>query len=346
MNYPWGQWVTLDDAFYRYTNKGYWEHVNDAAMNKLIAHRAMKAYELRKKDGVVHRVFPFGTDNKVASSFKFNRKALDMGKVEYNRHLLCFSNFTVDLRTGEAIPHNCSHFLTTAIAAEYYPNRPCPEVFQFIYDAYGEEMLALVRACISMLLDPTAPYGKFIHLIGPSGSGKGTLLRLLSEMFGLDHVCSSTSFEDLATPEGRHQQLTGVSIFTLPDVGGYITGLKAFYELVDNGPMSGRALFNSHAYQKRWDVRFFIASVDHLQIENSGDGWDRRCIPLPTKPREGNEDPYLGSKLAQVKGDIISWALAMPREERDRLILTAGSTNERIQNHKQDAAVYGKLIDI
>ncbi len=32
----------------------------------------------------------------------------------------------------------------------------------------------------------------------------------------------------------------------------------------------------------------------------------------PTKPREGSEDPYLGSKLTQVKGDIISWALAMP----------------------------------
>lgn len=227
-----GKWVTIDDAFYRYSNKGYWEHINDSAVNKLITHRAMKAYDIREKGGVVRRVFPFGTDNKVTSTFKFNRKALNVGKVEYNRHLLCFSNFTVDLRTGEAIPHDRSHFLTTAIAAEYYPNRPCPEVFrQFIYDAYGAEMLDLVRAYISTLLDPTAPYGKFIHLIGASGSGKGTLLRLLSEMFGLEHVRSGTSFEDLATPEGRHQQLTGVSIFTLPDVGGYITGLKAFYEL-------------------------------------------------------------------------------------------------------------------
>jgi guanylate kinase len=35
-----------------------------------------------------------------------------------------------------------------------------------------------------MLIDPTAPYGKFMHIIGPSGSGKGTLLRLWGEIFG------------------------------------------------------------------------------------------------------------------------------------------------------------------
>jgi hypothetical protein len=193
-----------------------------------------------------------------------------------------------------------------------------------------------------MLLDPTAPYGKFIHLMGPSGSGKGTLLRFWGEMFALDDFRSG-DFKNLATAEGRHQYLTGAALYAVPDVGGFVQGLKAFYELVDNGPMSGRALFSSSGYQKIWNTRFVVASVDHLQIENSGDGWDRRCLPLPTKAREGIEDPNLGTKLASVKGQIISWALAMPREERDRLILHP-STNERVQLLKQDAAIHGDPV--
>lgn len=139
------------------------------------------------------------------------------------------------------------------------------------------------------------------------------------------------------------QHLTGAAIYAVPDVGGYVQGLKAFYELTDNGPMSGRALFSSHAYQKYWRIRFIIASVEQLLIENSGDGWDRRCLPLVTKARTGIEDPQLGSKLSAVKGEIISWALAMDRTERDRYLLQP-STNEQIMNVKHDAAICGDPV--
>jgi hypothetical protein len=233
--------------------------------------------------------------------------------------------------------------LTTAIAADYHPSQECPEVFlNFIKSAFGEDLIEAIRAYTSMLLDPTAPYGKFIHIIGPSGSGKGTILRFWGEMHGVDHFRSG-DFKNLSTAEGRHQYLTGVSLFAVPDVGGYVQGLKPFYELVDNGPMSGRALFSSSGYQKLWNTRFVIASVDHLQVENAGDGWDRRCLPLPTKARNGIEDPNLGRKLAEVRGQVISWALAMPREERDRLILQP-STNKRVQDLKHDAAIHGDPV--
>ena len=335
-----GQRVTIEDTFYRDTGKGYWSRVPDKSVLKTIGLKCKKAYKLNKYG---ERVFPFFTDSKKKSAFQVCRDAIDVGELPANRHLRCFNNCTVDLRTGEPIPHDPKHFLTTTVAADYQPNQPCPQVFlDFIRSAYGEDLIEVIRAYTSMLLAPTAPYGKFIHLMGPSGSGKGTLLRLWGEMFAVEHFRSG-EFNNLSTAEGRHQYLTSAALYTVPDVGGYIQGLKAFYELVDNGPMTGRALFSSNAYQKRWDTRFVIASVDHLQIENSGDGWERRCLPLPTKAREGIEDPNLGTKLASVKGQIISWALAMPREERDRLILHP-STNERVLALKQDAAIHGDPV--
>lgn len=335
-----GQWVTIEDTYYRDTGNGYWSRVPDKSVLKMIGLKCKKAYKINKYG---ERVAPFFTDAKKKSAFLICRDAIDVGELPANSHLRCFNNCTVDLRTGVPIPHDPKHFLSTTVAADYQPSQPCPQVFlDFIRSAYGEDLTEVIRAYTSMLLDPTAPYGKFIHLMGPSGSGKGTLLRLWGEMFAIEHFRSG-EFNNLSTAEGRHQYLTSAALYTVPDVGGYVQGLKAFYELVDNGPMTGRALFSSNAYQKRWDTRFVIASVDHLQIENSGDGWDRRCLPLPTKAREGIEDPNLGTKLAEVKGQIISWALAMTREERDRLILHP-STNERVLALKQDAAIHGDPV--
>jgi hypothetical protein len=104
--------------------------------------------------------------------------------------------------------------------------------------------------------------------------------------------------------------------------------------------MTGRALFNSVAYSKQWYIRFWLASVDHLQIENAGDGWIRRAYPIPVKSRTVKPDPDLRTKLEQCKADIISWALAMPRQERERILLSPPES-EQAMNLALDAALYG-----
>ncbi|MDY6785668.1 MAG: tyrosine-type recombinase/integrase [Cyanobacteriota bacterium] len=108
--------------------------------------------------------------------------------------------------------------------------------------------------------------------------------------------------------------------------------------------MSGRGLFNPDGYQKCWNARFAVASVDHLQIENAGDGWSRRCIPLPTKRRSGRPDPALREKLASCRADVISWALAMPTEERDRILHNARGLFAQIRRVKRNAEIYGDSV--
>lgn len=345
-----GDWITIDQAFYQYGGAGAWQPVLDADIQKAIADLSRKAYKakkIRNADGDYETVpnYSFARDGNVKSAFAFCRASLSapVHKIE-NRHLRAFQNCTVDMRTGATTPHDKNHFLTTAIAADYTPNQECPEAFKdFVLSAFGEDLLPVIRAVTYMFLDPTAPYGKFVHLLGPSGSGKGTMLRLWQEMFGVAHCRSANSLSELATPEGRHQNLTGVSFFQLPDVGGRLEGVKAFYELVDNGPMSGRALFSAAGYQKRWDVRFAIASVDYLRIEYSGDGWDRRVIILPTKQRSGAMDKTLETRLTDVKGEIISWAIAMPKAERDD-VLGDLTRFESIENCQLESGLAGDPI--
>ena len=333
----------INSAMYQYTGAGWWQRQDEKRCEHAIAVCSEKVFKLHQvSKWEWEETFPFSSESCAKSALKYAMKRLYLEPPQ-NRHFRAFKNGTVDMSTGELLPHDPAHYLTSAIESDYIRDRPCPQIFlDFIISAFGEDQLDAVRAYTSMLIDPTAPYGKFIHIIGPSGSGKGTLLRLWGEIFGLEDSHSG-DFAELSNPESRHQHLTGKSLYTIPDTGGYITGVRPFYELVDNGKLSGRSLYSSCGYTKEWNCRFVAASVDHLQIENAGDGWDRRCLPLLSKGREGLEDPYLRHKLSAVKADIVSWALAMPRSERDAILLQP-SKNNRIRLAKLDAATYGDPV--
>lgn len=338
------EWMVLNSAFYVWSEEHkVWLHQDDTKAYKRIADASEDVYKLTFNKEFGWRVTkPYETNSFKESAFKYCRSRLELaGLLPTNTHLLGFKNCVVDLRTGEQMAHRKDFYLTNIIPHDYSANKPCPEVFlKFLTESFGEELIQVIRAFTSMFLDPTAPYGRFPHLLGLSGGGKGTLGRLWSSFFGESGSSSAAQFADISTPEGRHQYLSGKRIFGFPDVGGYAEGVRAFYELVDNGAMSGRALFNPVAYSKQWYVRFWIASVNHLQIENAGDGWMRRAYPIPVKNRNVTPDPDLWRKLQEVKSDIISWALAMPREERDRILLSPPESN-RAKNMVLDASLYG-----
>ena len=338
-----GDWRVIDAAFYQWKEHlGYWQHQKDTLINAQIADAGEKAFKLKhSKEFGWQVVKPYETNSHKESAFKYVRSRLERSDEPLsNTHLVAFKNCVVDMRTGQTMPHNKEHFLTSMIPYDYEPGKECPETFRrFVAESFGEDMLPIIRAFTSMFLDPTAPYGRFPHLIGQSGGGKGTLGRFWNSLWG-EASDSAVNFSEIATPEGRHQFLTGKRIFGFPDVGGFVQGVRAFYELVDNGELSGRALFNPVGYMKLWNVRFWAASVDFLQIENAGDGYARRAYPIPVKARSVKPDPDLKLKLEAVKADVISWALAMPRVERDRILLSEPE-NERVINLRLDAALYG-----
>ena len=337
-----GNWWVTDSSFYHFDGK-VWQHQPDNRILALAAKAAEKTYKLSYSDTFGwYAKNPYPCNSHKESAFKYTRSRLEREESSIaNNHLLAFKNCVVDMRTGDTMPHDKNYFLQNIIPYDYEPGKNCPEVFlQFITQAFGADMVDVIRAFTSMFLDPTAPYGRFPHLIGQSGGGKGTLGRFWSLLFGESGSGNGSYFSDISTPEGRHQYLTGKRIFGFPDMGGYAEGVRSFYELIDNGPLSGRALFNPVAYNKQWNVKFWLASVDHLQIENAGDGWARRAYPIPVLNRNVQPDPGLGLKLEAVKADVISWALAMPREERDRILLSRPSVDRAI-NAALDASLYG-----
>lgn len=330
-------WFVSDGGAFFQDCGTHWQLREDADVAKAIGDFAEECYELKE----VGKNFKFGTSKNLEATLKYCRRTLHRKDKIANRHLKAFLNGTVDTRTGKLEPHNKEHYLLECSPYNYVENASLPETLkQFLLSSFGELQIPTIRAFTSMLLDPTAPFGRFPHVIGNSGDGKGTLLRLWECVVGSESSSSSQDFSELGKPEGRYQLLLGKSFFYIPDTGGFQSGLKAFYELVDNGPMSGRALYMPKAIQKKWNVRFAVASVEHLPIEHAGDGWDRRCIPIPTIKSTKEVDPNLGQKLSEELGEIAGWALSMDKEERDN-ILTLPVSNPVLLALKQEGAIIG-----
>jgi phage/plasmid-associated DNA primase len=335
-------YISLNGNCYKWTGT-HWGMVNNEAMMTHIANESQKFHRPSRQKEML---YTFATERDVNSGLNFFKFLHNRNEInESNTHLIAFDNGTLDINTNVLSPHhNQNDYLTFKIMGDYLKDAKLPDVAQnFLISAFGEELIPYIRAVCRMYLDSTFPYGKFVHVIGPSGSGKGTFIRLLLSMLSPSSIGSGNDLTCFNKPDKIMQELSGKSIYALPDMGGFTSNCTGFYELVDNGILSGRNLFSSHTIAKSWGVRFIVGSVAPLKVGGSSDGWSRRVLQLPTKKREGKPDIYLEKNLKDASALIASWALQMSKEEALELILNA-SGNEIIRQSILEAAIFGDSI--
>lgn len=98
--------------------------------------------------------------------------------------LLNFINWTVDLRTGERLPHRSEHFITKIVRHNYVPGATCPWWHAFLRRAVPGLESYIQRAIGYSLTGDTSEKVVFI-CYGPGNNGKTTFLstifRLLEE---------------------------------------------------------------------------------------------------------------------------------------------------------------------
>ena len=318
---------------------GYWKSVPDELIERRVLETSEEAFYRHGKDGSKKK--SLATVPNIERTMKFAAKKLfQPSESTNNSHLIAFKNGTVCTKTGMISEHSPENHITSGLPYEYEPDQSeCPPAMQrYINSSFGADQVEYVRAAIALVLDLTAE-DKFIHVIGPSGSGKGVFTRLMMKFFGSELVGSPNNFRLFAEPEKIHQYLGGKRFVAVDDIVGHIgEEIGRFYTAVERTGMDARSLFQPRGYTQQFDIRYLVASCAQLPAKYSNSkGWERRVFPLPTLSKQ-EPDRDLEVELEAEVGAIISWALSMDKAERNKIIANPGKYNQLAADYFVDSA--------
>lgn len=108
-------------------------------------------------------------------------------EMDARRYLLTFRNGTVDLRTGELVPHRPEDMLTQCTQVDYKPEAECPRWLRFVEEIFpgDEELQRYYQAWIGMSVTGEVKDHVLGVWYGDFGrNGKGVTVRTLQKVFG------------------------------------------------------------------------------------------------------------------------------------------------------------------
>lgn len=234
-------------------------------------------------------------------------------------HLFNVKNGTIDLRTGEFMPHNPKHLLTKQSPIEYDPKAECPKWEQFILDIMGgkRHMRQYLCRCAGYTL--TADTGGQCVFIpwGQGGTGKSTFLTVMRGVMG--DYCKQADAEMFMVKRGDSGQpfeMAGMEgtrlLMAVETEQGKKFALAKLKKMTGQDPITACYKFqNQYEFVPQWKV--WLATNDAPTTRADDDAfWDRaKPIPFNVKFRgtEGEIKNYAEILLKEEGSGILNWCL-------------------------------------
>ncbi|WP_415409658.1 hypothetical protein ACLM45_12915 [Synechococcus sp. A10-1-5-9] len=299
---------------------GFWSRIPQDEALRMVQSEIEQTYV---EDTQGRRFYPYGSYAQVVScTNSFTTKA-NNPRLGDPHPCIAFTDQTFNCRTGDPSPHSADNGITYGVQAPLLISENCPEEFNSaIATCFGLEALPVIRAWIRAIIDPTIPYGKFLLIIGNTGTGKGLLLEFLDKL--LPSQCRSELLEpgDISGPDKVYQFILGKRYVSFEDLPHRLKQMQLFYKLVENAEVSARKLNASNTDTITPNCRFSAAATKMPTLSDGNDGLVRRAVVLKTKPRLGTPDRNLKAAIVgdapahiQLRAEVMGWALSMERQD-------------------------------
>jgi P4 family phage/plasmid primase-like protien len=136
----------------------------------------------------------------------------------------------------------------------------------------------LIAACCAVLLG-RSDLQKALYLFGSGANGKGTFLRLLEMLVGVENGYS-TSLENLCGNRFEVANIYSKRLVICPDEDRRVGGLSVFKSITGGDSLRGEEK-GRKAYSFRYNGLVAIASNDPIFVGDNSYGLSRRLIPIP-----------------------------------------------------------------
>lgn len=218
-------------------------------------------------------------------------------------------------------PHTPAFFALNALTYDFRPDATCPKWERFLNELWSDdpESIRTIQEWCGYLLLPDTSHQKFLMLLGPTRSGKGSIARVVRMMLGEANVASPT-IRSLSGSFGLWG-LVGKLLAIVPDAS-----VKASSNLVE--------LIKSLTGEDALDVErknlaplssinltarlMVIANQPPVMADPSGALAQRMIILESRRSWADKEDRKLTTKLTAELPGILRWAVEGWRRLRKR----------------------------
>ena len=249
--------------------------------------------------------------------------------------LLVLQNGILNVRTGELLSHTPRFFSTNGLAFGYDSEASCPNWMAFLEQLWpGDvESQQLLQEWFGYCLTADTRQQKFLMLIGPKRSGKGTIGRMIKNLIGHKNFVGPT-LSSLAESHGLEpwiDKLVAVvgdsrSAGKEPQIA-----VERILSITGEDSVSVRRMYKT-AVDVRLTTRLMIMSNELLRLgDASGALVGRMLILKLVNCFFGKEDHTLEDRLTLELPGILNWALEGKRRlaERGRFVQPASGESPR-----------------
>lgn len=180
------------------------------------------------------------------------------------------------------------------------------------------------------------PFGKALFLVGPTDSGKGTVLKTLQSILGETNVASQ-SLQDLVETRWGRAHLFGKMVNIRNEITpGSIQDVNTFKELTGGGDRVSAEFKGEQKFEFVVNQKFLFATNQFPDFEQADAAFWNRCLfaRFPETIPDDDQVPEFHDRLLEERASILNWMLDGLDRLRDRGQFTA----ERDLDEKQNIA--------
>lgn len=233
-----------------------------------------------------------------------------------------FENGILDTATMRLAPVTPDNALTWSLPYRYEPDATCPTIARWLSDSVDGDTptLGFLQAWLAAVLVGRPDLQKFLHLLGPGGTGKGTFIRLVTKLIG-ERNRTITDLRNLETNRFETAGLYQKRLVAITDSGNYRGGVDVLKQLTGQDPLR---LERKHQQQTGTFVfggMVIIASNEGLETTDFTSGIERRRLTVEfnnvaTADARAAWDAQGGEDILhrEIPG-LVNWVLSLSREE-------------------------------
>ncbi|MEY3827013.1 MAG: hypothetical protein RLZZ148_1831 [Cyanobacteriota bacterium] len=203
-----------------------------------------------------------------------------------SKELIPFQNGVLEVQSRKFLPHSPGYKFTWALPRDYnLLATDYPHIDRFLTEAVdGNEKLKNILLCFcNAVLLGRSDLQKFLHLIGPGGTGKGTFMRLLTDLIGLVNMHSST-LEDICSNRFELANIYKKRLVVLWDEDKKSGNLGRFKSLTGEDYLRAEEK-GKKAFSFKYDGMVVISSNFPIFVGDNSSGLARRLLLVPFSQR-------------------------------------------------------------